>query len=309
MKITVAGHLCLDVIHHPDGSETQSYGGIFFSIAALANILPPSDTILPVLGVGKEEYEAFVARLSSYPNVDPGNIFKFAGPTNRVSLHYANTAERVECSRNISEPIPIKRLRSVAADSDMILVNMISGHDITIETMDELRMEARENHTPIYLDVHSLTLGIGDDFTRFHRPVELWRRWLFMLHTVQMNEREAAILSHPPLSEDDLAKHTLALNTKVLIITRGDRGCTAFVDEKKHIHRTDFPTTSPEGAVDPTGCGDVFSAAYCAHLMHGGDVLEAVRFANSVATFKAGQHGSQEIDSLAKFRLQGVPAR
>jgi sugar/nucleoside kinase (ribokinase family) len=302
MKITIIGHLCLDVIRHPDGSETQSYGGIFFSVATLANLLGPKDSVKPVFGVGKNDYNAFIDRLKPYPNVDPSGIFVFNGPTNQVSLMYETESKRTECSRHISEPIPFRRIKP-HLDADLILVNMISGFDITLETLDEIRMEARESGIPVYLDVHSLTLGIKEDFTRFHRPVELWRRWLFMIHTAQMNEEEAGIITPDKLGEPALANHTLALNTGALLITRGERGCTAFIDEHKHVHRTDIPGITIEGAPDPTGCGDVFGAAYCAHYVKTKEVLNSAIFANKVAALNAGLTGSEDIDKLSSFRL------
>jgi sugar/nucleoside kinase (ribokinase family) len=301
--ITVVGHLCLDVIQHPGGEETQSYGGIFFSIATLANLMGPGDVIRPVLGVGKNEHEEFCTRLERYPNVECSGIYRFPGPTNEVRLTYADAHERIECSRNISDPIPWKRIRSAADGSDMVLVNMISGNDITLETMDELRMSTRDDRVPVYLDAHSLTLGINPDFTRFHRPVERWRRWLFMLHGVHVNETEAAVIAAEGLDEPSLAKHVLALNTTTLHVTRGERGCTAFVDEHKHIKRLDIPGIEPEKSVDPTGCGDVFVAAYCASYMKSHDSLAAAQFANSVAGAKARRAGSTAIDELSAFRL------
>ena len=306
MNITVIGHLCLDVIQHPNGNETQSYGGIFFSVAALANLLGTNDTINPVFGVGKEEYDALIERVKAYPNIDTSGIYKFNAPTNQVHLLYKNSTDRVECSRHIAEPIPSKKIRPYLK-TDMVLVNMISGFDITLETLDEIRMETREQHIPIYMDVHSLTLGINKDFTRYHRPVENWRRWLFMLHAAQMNEEEAAILSSEKLDELNLAKQVLALNTKALIVSRGEHGCTAFIDEHKHIHRLDIPAATASEAVDPTGCGDVFAASYCAHYLKSKDVHEAVQFANKVAAHKAQMQGSVNIDNLASFRRQEFP--
>jgi sugar/nucleoside kinase (ribokinase family) len=301
-SITVIGHLCLDVIHHPDGKETRGWGGIFFSVATLANLCSAKDTIYPVFGVGKEDYDNLIERLSRYPNVDVSGIYKMNAPTNQVSIQYQDKSERIECSKFISEPIPIKKIRP-KLNVDMILINMISGFDITLETLDEIRMEVREKHTPVYMDVHSLTLGIKEDFTRFHRPVETWRRWLFMIHAAQMNEDEARILTAEKLDEESLAKHTLALNTKVLNLTRGERGCTTFIDEHKHLHRSDLPAVPVTGHVDPTGCGDVFAAAYCAHYAANEDITKAVEFANRVASCKAGMNGSGEIDKLSSITL------
>src|SRR5262245_42942661 len=171
MKIAVLGHLCLDVIHHPDSTLTEGYGGIFFSVAALANLLGPDDVVVPVLGIGKTDFDPFVERLRRYPNISTDGLYRFNGPTNQVHLYYSGPAERMEKSEYISEPIPLKKI-APHLDADMILLNMISGFDITLETLDEIRMEVREQHTPVYLDLHSLTLGIREDFTRFHRPVE-----------------------------------------------------------------------------------------------------------------------------------------
>lgn len=307
-SVTVIGHLCLDVIHHADGKETQGYGGIFFSLATLANLLPSNDSIFPVFGVGKEEYDQLIERLAAYPNIDSSGIYKMNGPTNQVHLHYKDKEERIECSKFISEPIPIKKIRSKLA-ADMILINMISGFDITLETLDEIRMEVREKHTPVYMDVHSLTLGIKEDFTRFHRAMEAWRRWLFMIHGAQMNEEEARVMTAEKLDEESLAKHTLALNTKILNITRGERGCTTYIDEHKHLRRIDVPGIAVKGPVDPTGCGDVFAAAYCAHYVTSEDITASAQFANRVAACKAGMNGSEHIDMLSSMRLSNVPEK
>lgn len=301
MKLAIIGHLCLDVIHHIDSTTSEGYGGIFFSIATAANLLGPKDVVMPVLGVGKNDYDAFIDRLQRYPNVSTDGIYKFTDPTNSVHLYYKDNAERMECSKFISEPIPFKKI-SPHLDADMILVNMISGFDITLETLDEIRMDVRDQHTPVYLDVHSLTLGIREDFTRFHRPVELWRRWLFMLHGAQMNEEEAAILAPEKLNEMTLANHTLAMNTKVLNITRGKRGCTSFIDNHKHLQRIDISGIPLKKEAEPTGCGDVFAAAYCSRYMKAHDVAGAVEFANRVAAAKAETTGSDAIDILSAFR-------
>ena len=303
MTITVIGHLCLDVIDHTDGTGTEGHGGIFFSVATLANLLGENDRIYPVFGVGKADYDDLIDRLKAYPNVDTEGIYRFSGPTNRVHLMYKDNAERVECSRDIAEPIPLKKIKPYL-DSNMILVNMISGLDITLETLDEIRMEVREEHTPIYLDVHSLTLGVNDDNTRFRRPLDTWRRWLFMIHGAQMNEEEAAGLSRERFDEPTLAKHALALNTRTMIVTRGGEGYTAYVDTHKIISRHDGKGIPVKKAVDPTGCGDVFAAAYCARYLTTQDVVTSAGFANRVAAMKAQINGSSDIDKLSAFRIQ-----
>ena len=177
-------------------------------------------------------------------------------------------------------------------------------HEILDETLDEIRMRTRDRNIPVFFDLHSLTLGVRDNSERFRRAVDTWRRWLFMLHGIHLNEEEAAVLPPERFDEETLANHVLALNTKTLHITRGERGCTAYVDDRKHIRRLDIPGIATETRVDPTGCGDVFVAAYCARFMKAKDIAAAVEFANRVAAQKARLAGSAEIDTLSMFRQE-----
>jgi sugar/nucleoside kinase (ribokinase family) len=312
MKITVVGHICLDTIHRTlaaaDAVQAEppaelSYGGIFFSVAALANIAPAEATISPVFGVGKNEYPALIERLQRYPNVDTAGIYKFDGPTNAVRLAYHGDERRTECSKHIADPIPFKRIKPFL-DADMVLIDMISGYDVTLETLDEIRMTVREDHTPIYFDVHCLALGLDEDCVRFPRTLTAWRRWLFWLHAVQMNEEEAAALPQESFTEEQFAKQITALNTPAFILTRGAKGCTVFIDRHKHITKHDFSGAAIDRQIDSTGCGDVFGAAYCAKFLTTKDILQSVEFANSVAGFKAALVGSKDIDQLTAFRIK-----
>jgi sugar/nucleoside kinase (ribokinase family) len=241
--------------------------------------------------------------MRSYPNVDVSGIYKFNGPTNSVHLYYNADQKRSECSEHIAEPIPWKKIKP-SLDTDMILINMISGFDVTLETLDMIRMEVREAHVPIYFDVHSLTLGLNEDFTRDHRPVSEWRRWLFMIHAVQLNEEESQILTPDTLDEQNLAHQVLTLYTKALIVTRGKNGCTVFIDEHKRTKRFDVDGISAGDRIDPTGCGDVFGAAYCARFLYSKNIAASVEFANRVAAFNAQSPGSAGIDMLSSFRLE-----
>ncbi|HLX11650.1 MAG TPA: carbohydrate kinase family protein [Bacteroidota bacterium] len=305
MTITVLGHICIDCIHENDKVVAENYGGIFFSLASLANLLGEDDRIYPVFGIGKSDYDAFIDRLKKYPNVDPSGIYKFNGPTNRIKLVYTEKEHFVEKSEHISEPILWKKIRPYL-ETEMVLINMISGHDLTLETLDEIRMEVRENHIPIYLDVHSLTLGSNPDFTRYLRPIEEWRRWFFMLHCVKMNEEEAGIITKEHAAEEMLAKHVLALNTQSMIVTRGKKGCTTYIDNHKAVRTVNTPGIEIENPVDATGCGDVFAGAYCANYLRTGDIESSVEFANRAAAVKAGIFSSVEIDKLSVLRLNGV---
>ena len=302
MNITLIGHICNDIIHYPDGTESQSYGGIYYSLATLANVADNNTLILPVFGIGAKDYDGFIDHLKIYSNIDTSGIYKINGPTNRVNLFYSDKQTRVECSENIAPQIPFKKIKPYL-DTNMVLINMISGFDIALETLDEIRMVAREENIPVYMDLHSLSLGVNEDGKRYRRPLMNWRRWLFMLHAVQMNEEEARGLTLEKYDEGNLVKQVTALNTDNVIITRGSGGCTVYHDEHKQIHREDFVGENIERAVDSTGCGDVFAAAYCAKYLRSHDEAESVKFANQVAAFNASLKGIESIAGMSEFRV------
>lgn len=301
MNFLVIGHLCHDVIHPVEGPEVQSYGGIYYAVATLGALADASDRIVPVFGVNRNDYTPLVQHLAeTYPVVDTSGIFAFDEPTNSVHLFYRSGGTRIECSKDIAAPIPFARIKDFL-DVDGVLVNMISGFDITVNTLDEIRLAVRDRRIPIHFDYHSLTLGIQQNHERFRRPVSDWRRWAFMTDTVQLNEEEIAGLTLEKLSEEQTAGHFLTLAVKGLIVTRGERGATVFYNDHKTMVRKDIPGRPVERSRDATGCGDVFGAAFHLHYVRTHDLLASAEFANAVAAVKAQMVGAENMHRLRSF--------
>lgn len=300
MKITVIGHFCLDVIHRPDGTETTGYGGIYFAVAALANIAAEGDVIFPVFGIGEGEFESVKRALARYPNVVTEGIYSFTGETNRVHLFYENETSRTECSKSIASPIPFSRIEPYLSVHGVFL-DMISGYDITLETLDQIRLAVRLKNVPIHLDLHSATLGVKVDFTRFRRPLSDWRRWCFMIGSVQMNEEEAEGLTIEKYDEESLAKQMLPLMVSAFCVTRGAKGVTLFRQEHKRLLRDEYSGIAVDSR-DPTGCGDVFGSAFLYQYCRTKRYDAAAEFANRVAALNSSLAGSGNIDELSRFR-------
>ena len=297
MKFLVLGHLCLDVIHPTAGPEIQGFGGIYYAATTMAVLAERSDHIIPVFGVNREDHGPLLQDLARFPAIDTSGIYVFDHPTNQVHLFYRDGGARTECSKHIAEPIPFERIRP-HLPVDGILVNMISGFDLTLETLDQIRMMVRPHGIPIHLDFHSLTLGVRANHERFRRPLDNWRRWAFMTETVQLNEEEIAGLSRDTMTEQQTVGHLLTLGVRGVVVTRGERGASVFTNEKKKVVRQDIPGIRVDRAVDATGCGDVFGAVFLQQYLRTKDMHAAAVTANGAAATKARLAGVDRITEL-----------
>jgi sugar/nucleoside kinase (ribokinase family) len=102
------------------------------------------------------------------------------------------------------------------------------------------------------------------------------------------------------LSEEDMGGDLLQLQEyvrlcRIVVLTAGWKGATVFVEGERYEVS---PRVTHE--VDPTGAGDVFTAAFLIRLDETGDPLRAARFANVVASFSVEQVGMRGIPTRAQ---------
>ncbi len=274
MKFLLVGHFCYDVLHPADAPEQEQLGGIYYAAAMLSALAGKADTITPVCGIAREDFARTAAAFEALPGVSTDALYKLDSPTNRVHLFPGPEGVTTVCSRDIAPPIPFERIRRYLK-ADAVLVNMISGFDIALETLDQIRMAARDDAIPVHFDFHNLTLGINERHDRFRRPVEAWRRWAFMVDTIQLNEEELAGLDERPAGEDQTVGHILTLGVKGVLVTRGARGRTVFTDVHKHVTRTDLPAVPPPEDKVLIAAGDRFGAAFLYYYLKSKNILAA----------------------------------
>jgi sugar/nucleoside kinase (ribokinase family) len=309
-KVTVIGHVARDVYHLMNGDKeetVETLGGIYYSIAALSVFLAPEDRIYPVFGVHEDEHEVIVGRLQQFGNVDPKGVYKTKERTNEVHFYNNPSGGRTECSKHIASPIPFAKIKPFL-DVDGILINMASGFDILLETLDNIRMSVRDDGVPIHFDFHSLTLGVDDEQARFRRPLSDWRRWCFMLHSIQLSEPEAAGLSTEHYDETTLINQMMPLMVNGVVITRGENGASLIRQEHKKLFRHDIPGIAVPAVVDTVGCGDVFGAAFLAELITSKDLIKAAEAGNRAASYKSTFRGPEGLSSLKQQPAQTSPA-
>jgi hypothetical protein len=313
-KVGILGSLVWDQIYgrDPRAEPVQEWGGIAYALASLDASVAPGWEIVPLIKVGQDLAGQAREFVSGLRHITPGGrCVEVPAPNNRVILHYYSTERRTE---RMSGGVPgwtWAELGPMVRDLDALYLNFISGFELALGTAQALRQGFRG---PIYVDLHSLFLGMQHDGVRVPRPLQDAATWLGCFDVIQLNEDEMRQLSPDPLS---LAAEAIGAGTSLLIVTLAAKGA-AYVaapgwdgwtagqrDRGTEGRSTVPPSLRPAvplrtalvpapavEALDPTGCGDVFGAAAAARLFAGDPVEEAIRHANSMAARNAAFRGA-----------------
>ena len=125
-------------------------------------------------------------------------------------------------------------------------------------------------------------------------------------------EQSESILPHVGvviLSDDDVSGgeseiESYARQVDILVVTRGARGACVYREGEPHA-----VPPFPARAVDPTGAGDAFAAAFLIVFHRTGDPLQAARFANAVGSLVVERKGLAGIPTIeeieARLRICG----
>lgn len=276
-KILVIGHSVLDKIHSGDKTETKP-GGIFFS--TLGFIASEFKNEIYLLTSLTKENEKFFRSIYSQINLLP-NYLTDKMPINHLYI-YANK-ERDEVYEYIPEPLDIGRAGDLNT-YDAIYLNMISGFDVTLETLTEIR---KNYNGVIYIDIHTLSRGVFKNNKRIFRTIPDGIKWISNGDFVQVNNTELKMLSDE-LGESDIVREFFKSGGKGFIITESKNGAKGYFEKEGEIEFAQIrpPKVSEKECV---GCGDYFGASFLSEYMHSGDFLSALNY----ATLKSSQFSAK----------------
>jgi sugar/nucleoside kinase (ribokinase family) len=308
-RLGVIGTMVWDIIHGRERnvreSPVQEWGGITYSLGACDAALPDDWELVPLIKVGSDlapEARRFLGTLRHLaPDAQPIEVPQ---RNNRVELFYHSDERRSEV---LSGGVPgwsWAGLQPLLRDLDALYVNLISGFELDLATLQLVRQHFRG---PIYLDLHSLVLALEGDGLRTLRPMAPAEAaaWCACVDLLQVNEDELAMLAPDGLALAALAMHA---GVRCLAVTLGKRGIVYFAeagferlgDLSRGARplaplRTELVPASEArvaGAGDPTGCGDVWGATYFSRLLAGDIMSAALRAACDAAARNVEHRGA-----------------
>lgn len=310
MNYLVIGEPCVDVIHNASNKTIHSYGGILYSVISMAVLAKESDNIIPVMNLGEDEFDNVINIFKKYPNIKNYGVNKVKHPTRKVILSYnlynSDKSARTEKSSEATYTLDYVQCENFLNMADAILVNMISGIDITLDTLKNIRKNFKGY---MHIDIHNIVMSTKEDGSRVHSHVDNWFEWCTNADTVQMNEFEIAALSREKLTEYKIAEEILFNknhDVKGLFVTRGIDGVTGFTKKEKNfgtekffdIDRHEIPAVENPHFADSTGCGDVFASAFTLDYSINKNFEKSLHYANRMASLNASLEGIDELDRL-----------
>lgn len=281
-EIGVIGTINRDTIHRADGSTVTSWGGLLYSLKYLSE--RGRGTIVPVVNAGRDGYDRIMEILGRFPRINRSLVRSVEAVNNHCFLHYADQAHKCELLAGGVPPLTWLRVKPLLT-ADLILINFISGRDIGLTTLEKLR---RSYPGPIYMDIHSLTLGrkkAAGGFHRFLRRPRYWQRYAACADILQMNRIEFELLSGRPLSETnavDFVRRHLP-RVQCLLVTLGREGVLVASRTDGRLRVLRVPVREVKHPYDTTGCGDIFAAGFILEYLRTHDVVASARRGNILA--------------------------
>jgi hypothetical protein len=317
-RLGVLGSFVWDVIHGRDPRDlpVEEWGGITYALGALDAALPDDWEIVPVMKIGHDLTRRAQEFLHGLRRIAPdAALVEVPFPNNRVELRYFSAERRSEVLTGGVPTWSWAALKPLITNLDALYVNLISGFELDLETAQLLRQHFRG---PIYCDLHSLVLAVQADGLRTPRPLPNVAEWCRCFDILQVNEDELALMAPDSLA---LAATAMAAGVGVLNVTLGPRGAAYFaapgferLDDLRRAHPLGaaigaistalVPAAEvPGGAVDPTGCGDVWGATYFSRLLAGDKLTDAMRAAAVAAARNAGHRGATGLANYLRGQL------
>lgn len=278
MKFLLIGHSVEDHIFENGKTKPTQPGGIFYSAAGINYLKEKDDEIFLSTNVSLNNYYLYE---EVYENINK-SLINYVENVPKVHLTINKEKERDEQYENINAEININ-LNDINQFAG-IYINMITGFDITINKLKEIRSMYKGI---IYFDAHSLTRGIDTELKRNFRHVSNYIDWCSNIDILQSNEHEIKTFGNSN-NEKEIVKELLQFGIKYIIITQGIKGAKIYSLKENNLICFFQPAFNFENK-NSVGCGDVFGIItfyyYCKNYNIETAVINGTKAASLIASY------------------------
>ena len=261
----------------PDAEFVQVFGGKGANQAVAA--ARAGGTVSFVNCVGDDPYAGQMVAGFEADGIDTSHLYRETGISSGAALimvgEGGNNYLSVAPGANYRlTPERIDESRPLIAESAWVLMQ----YEIARPTVERVLDVASEEGTPVIFN-----FAPARDFARER---------LASVHTLVVNENEAATLSGMPVGDEHEARRAAEAlrdtGADVVIVTLGPAG--SLVVNADGVSRVE---AFPVDAVDTTAAGDTYCGCLAVALAEGKSFEDSVRFASAGAAISVGRMGAQ----------------
>ena len=279
-----------------DGSETIQPGGIYYTTAALLELMDKEDSFRLCTSMRKDKLKLFSP---AYDLIDK-SCFNFVDDIPVITLTLHPDKERDEAYKNLSLSIDLKITDYSVYDG--ILINMITGFDIGAEQLGKIRKSCSGI---VYMDVHSLARQKSlDDNIRKHSLIHNFAEWAECLDVMQVNRNELLSLSLKQV-EEEIAGEVITRDKQYLIVTKENEGAVLYYKSGGHLKSIAKPGLKVP-VNNTVGCGDVFGASFFYFFCKNRNPEQALAYAVKASGLMVSYNNLEQIKNLKKDVLSPV---
>jgi sugar/nucleoside kinase (ribokinase family) len=251
MRLLIIGQAVVDTIEFINGKTLLLPGGVHHVCVGISIAKSDNDELFLCTSFDDESKLLFEKSFSIFND----KYITKADRIPRVHLTIYPDREREEKYDSINQNLQLNIYDW--NNFDGILLNMITGFDVTLEQAEYIRNNFQGI---IYLDVHTLSRGLDEHFNRNFRLIPNIEKWSKSVDIIQMNENEIETVSKLK-SEGKIVEELFNYGIKIILITKGAAGVRVYYKNKTETSSL-FISSLKINAVNTVGCGDVFGAVF-----------------------------------------------
>lgn len=272
MYLLLVGHFVLDTINYK-GDKFVKPGGIYYSAFGLNLISKKNDSIKLLTQIDKLS-RSYFSNFSS--RIDMSHV-SIVDKIPNVHLSIFDDEEREEKYLNFTNKLDVGLLEGDEA-FDGILLNMITGIDISLNDLKNLRKIYK---CLIYIDIHSLAKKLDVNGIMQFTQIDNVESWLSNVDIVQANENELRSVKNIN-DELQMAEFILSFGPQILIVTKGENGSVVYYQVGNEI-KTSYAEALQGETKNKVGCGDIFGAVFFYAYLKTNSAEAALQLANKIA--------------------------
>lgn len=273
-RILAIGPITKDFIITPQDKYIQIGGAVFYQTMTLTRL---KYGVTSIISISQDDVKLL-------EDIDAYMKYIFTDKTMEYTNIYDENFNRKQKASLPKNPILPEHINVDLNEFSSVLLSPLSPYDIPVETVSYFK----ENNIKTVLVPQGLLRQTDNNNNIVERSWNDIDKYLKYTDIICLDENEAKkAFRIDMINSDSITEILKEHDLEQIIITKAERGSTVYVEDDIY----NISAIKTEHAIDATGLGDTYIAAYIAKLEETNSICEAGLFASIAAKEKIEKRG------------------